>query len=199
MGIGCPQIYDAVVFYCTYQNKLLMVNDDIDDTPGWRWNKGSMFTSKSAYELLSEEHGRGSDKQCRRCGRLGGHNGLEDIYHILRKCLPAASLWSRVVKNDRLNGFLALNLVDWIHANITRLEYFALNDDNWDVRPKSRWTKVNIDGARQLEKGYAASRGSIRDENGVWPSGFARNIEICSTIEVELRGIYDGLVLVMKM
>ncbi|KAK5813633.1 hypothetical protein PVK06_029084 [Gossypium arboreum] len=43
-------------------------------------------------------------------------------------------------------------------------------------RTKSGWTKVNTDGARQLKRGYEAAEGSIRDENDVRKSSFARYV-----------------------
>lgn len=54
---------------------------------------------------------------------------------------------------------------------------------------------LNQDGLKStqmvLERGYAVAGGSIQDENGVWQSGFARNIGICIIIEVELWGMYN--------
>lgn len=40
-----------------------MANYDFEDKPGWKWNKGTAFTSKSAYELLSEESDWEIDKR----------------------------------------------------------------------------------------------------------------------------------------
>ncbi|KAH1080815.1 hypothetical protein J1N35_020576 [Gossypium stocksii] len=63
-------------------------------------------------------------------------------------------------------------------------------DKRWQ-RPESGWFKVNTDSARQLDSGFAATGGLVKDENGVWHSGFARNIGICSIVEAELWGIHQ--------
>ncbi|KAK5825416.1 hypothetical protein PVK06_020248 [Gossypium arboreum] len=59
--------------------------------------------------------------------------------------------------------------------------------------PEVEWYKVNTDGARMLETGHASSGSVIRDDHRRWKMGFSQKIGICSTVEFELWGAYDGL------
>lgn len=52
--------------------------------------------------------------------------------------------------------------------------------------------KVNTDGARKDD--YSAGYGGvIRDERGVWISGFSKNLGSCNVILAEIWGMYEGL------
>ncbi|KAK5787192.1 hypothetical protein PVK06_041845 [Gossypium arboreum] len=67
---------------------------------------------------------------------------------------------------------------------------------------ETRFTKervfLNTDGVVQLDTGFAAAGGIVRDKDGNWIAGFHRFIGKCSVFDAELWGIFDGLRLVQK-
>ncbi|KAL0014756.1 hypothetical protein SO802_001825 [Lithocarpus litseifolius] len=71
---------------------------------------------------------------------------------------------------------------------LTPLEFTT----RWE-RPTSGWVKLNTDGSSLGNPGLAGSGGVIRDEEGNWLMGFARNIGITTSFQVELWGLRDGL------
>ncbi|PPS11959.1 hypothetical protein GOBAR_AA08683 [Gossypium barbadense] len=144
-----------------------MANDDFEDKLGWKWNKGTAFTSKLEYELLSEESDRQINKRWQVIWKIKGP----------QRASLACGSW----KFAKQYGTMEMT-------------YY-----NRPFIPESGWLIVNIDGARQLKSGIAIAEGSVRDENGVWHSGFARNIRICSTADAKLWGIHDRLILARKM
>jgi hypothetical protein len=58
--------------------------------------------------------------------------------------------------------------------------------------PMEEWVKLNTDGAYK-EGRVAGCGGVIRDSNGVWKGGFAKNLGICSAYVAELWGVLEGL------
>ncbi|WCJ37652.1 Polynucleotidyl transferase ribonuclease H-like superfamily protein [Euphorbia peplus] len=68
----------------------------------------------------------------------------------------------------------------------------------WSV-PFIHWVKLNTDGAVKGGQFRASVGGLIRDSQGTWIQGFARNIGICSVLRAELWGIYDGLTLAWNL
>ncbi|KAK8997808.1 hypothetical protein V6N11_012346 [Hibiscus sabdariffa] len=50
------------------------------------------------------------------------------------------------------------------------------------LKPAREWCKVNIDGGRRLQDGFATCGGVIRDY-GHWISGFTKFIRVCSIVE----------------
>ena len=65
-------------------------------------------------------------------------------------------------------------------------------------RPSHGWVKLNTDGSSLGNPGPAGGGGVIRDEEGAWIVGFARNIGITSSYLAELWASRDGLVLCMN-
>ncbi|KAE8696076.1 hypothetical protein F3Y22_tig00110676pilonHSYRG00016 [Hibiscus syriacus] len=65
-------------------------------------------------------------------------------------------------------------------------------DPQW-IPPPSAWVKTNVDGSRDIQDGYAACGRAIRDSNGNWLIGFAKAVGICSVLEAELWGEFEGL------
>jgi ribonuclease HI len=62
---------------------------------------------------------------------------------------------------------------------------------NWRP-PNEGWVKINADGA--CKEGSAAGCGCvIRDSDGVWRGGFAKNLGMCSAYVAELWGVFEGL------
>ncbi|KAL4304437.1 hypothetical protein GQ457_10G025090 [Hibiscus cannabinus] len=62
----------------------------------------------------------------------------------------------------------------------------------WRSPPPS-WIKVNTDGARSIRSGLATCGGIGRDSNGNWCFGFSRALGLCSALEAELWGVFEGL------
>ncbi|KAK9029308.1 hypothetical protein V6N11_026427 [Hibiscus sabdariffa] len=61
------------------------------------------------------------------------------------------------------------------------------------TKPQFGWHKLNSDGALDNRNGVASCGGLIRDDGGSWLIGFSKRIGICSVLEAELWGIYEGL------
>ncbi|KAE8693055.1 hypothetical protein F3Y22_tig00110819pilonHSYRG00250 [Hibiscus syriacus] len=59
--------------------------------------------------------------------------------------------------------------------------------------PPPNWCKMNTDGSRKAGNGFATCGGVLRSSNGDWLVGFSKVIGICSIVEAELWGIYEGL------
>ncbi|KAK8487554.1 hypothetical protein V6N11_066540 [Hibiscus sabdariffa] len=62
----------------------------------------------------------------------------------------------------------------------------------WRRLPKG-WYKLNCDGAVVPGSEDAMCGGVVRDAAGHWSIGFNRRIGICSILESELWGVYEGL------
>lgn len=60
--------------------------------------------------------------------------------------------------------------------------------------PAWHWCKFNFNGACK-SSGISTASGLLRDYNGKWVGGFAMNINFCSITDVELWGLYQGLVM----
>ncbi|KAE8690078.1 hypothetical protein F3Y22_tig00110927pilonHSYRG00028 [Hibiscus syriacus] len=60
-------------------------------------------------------------------------------------------------------------------------------------RPPFGWVKINSDGARHRESILASCGGVLWNSYVLWLLGFARFIGICSVLEAELWGVYQGL------
>ncbi|KAL4333427.1 hypothetical protein GQ457_07G010550 [Hibiscus cannabinus] len=59
---------------------------------------------------------------------------VEDLDHILRRCLPARNLWTRVVPSDRLSIFLNLPLANWLRDNLLHRQLNSSFTDGWDCQ-----------------------------------------------------------------
>lgn len=53
-------------------------------------------------------------------------------------------------------------------------------------QPELSWVKININGACKQHKGHAKAACVIRDEEGRWKIGAARNLGLCSPLHAEL-------------
>lgn len=66
------------------------------------------------------------------------------------------------------------------------------------VFPILGMVKLNVNSA--CIKGVVAGYGGIvRDDNGCWMRGFSMNVGICSNYMPELRGLLEGLMLVLDL
>ncbi|KAK8544257.1 hypothetical protein V6N13_034619 [Hibiscus sabdariffa] len=62
------------------------------------------------------------------------------------------------------------------------------------VSPPVDWFKLNVDGTRDHNTGFAVCGGLVRDHDGRWVRGFAQSMGVCSPIEAELWAVHEGLV-----
>ncbi|KAL0000416.1 hypothetical protein SO802_014197 [Lithocarpus litseifolius] len=129
---------------------------------------------------------------------------------ILWKVLDPFAVWliwenrNQVVfksKNSNLN--LAKDIIQR-SREFFFCAFFPKVATNWIVkhirweRPTSGWVKLNTDGSSLGNPGMAGSGGVIRDEEGNWLVGFARNIGITTSFQAELWGLRDGLTLCVE-
>ncbi|KAK8510054.1 hypothetical protein V6N11_029049 [Hibiscus sabdariffa] len=70
-----------------------------------------------------------SNNSC--CGLCGAM--VEDLSHLFRGCVEARLLWSRVVKEEKLDEFLTLDFQAWLIANMLNQQSFSINAEDWDV------------------------------------------------------------------
>ncbi|KAK9041994.1 hypothetical protein V6N11_017077 [Hibiscus sabdariffa] len=62
----------------------------------------------------------------------------------------------------------------------------------WEA-PPFQWCKLNVDGACDPTTGRASCGGAIRSDSGQWLMGVSRHLGLCSSLEAELWGIFEGL------
>ncbi|KAF7842172.1 putative non-LTR retroelement reverse transcriptase [Senna tora] len=65
--------------------------------------------------------------------------------------------------------------------------------------PETDWVKVNVDGACKIGYDRAACGGVIRDSEGRFIAGFAKNLGSCDALAAELWGVRMGLELALEM
>ena len=68
----------------------------------------------------------------------------------------------------------------------------------WE-KPRAGWLTLNTDGAATGNIGQAGGGELIRDDNGVWVTGFARRIGNTNSYMAELWALRDGLQLCLQM
>ncbi|KAK9001678.1 hypothetical protein V6N11_083455 [Hibiscus sabdariffa] len=155
--------------------------DIMVDYVGWRGEEHRNFTVKSTYVICSNRLGNllTNGERNRRhltndssCSIYGA--ALEEVSHVLRGCVESRSLWPRLVKDDKLNKFLRMEVKQCLGANA-----------RWTVPPR-HWIKVNTDGARNTNSGLATCGGMWRDFKDKWCFGFSRALGLCSALEVKL-------------
>ncbi|KAE8690236.1 hypothetical protein F3Y22_tig00110904pilonHSYRG00066 [Hibiscus syriacus] len=65
--------------------------------------------------------------------------------------------------------------------------------------PPPEWICLNTDGSVTDTRNYGAIGGVIRNSNGDWITGFARNVGSTSILQAELWGIYEGLLIAWSL
>ncbi|KAE8661432.1 hypothetical protein F3Y22_tig00113725pilonHSYRG00267 [Hibiscus syriacus] len=155
----------------------------------WLAAHGALLTNKE-----STRRHLALDASCRIC-----NNEEEDINHILRLCPTASTLWVELVKEEKLEEFLALGINEWILKNLTSSFCFAKEEEAWVKlyleQSYGTFGNKEINGSLRLNgpNGVTACGGVIRDEKGEWIMGFHKAIEICSILEAELWGVLEGM------
>ncbi|KAK8479556.1 hypothetical protein V6N12_064054 [Hibiscus sabdariffa] len=69
----------------------------------------------------------------------------------------------------------------------------STNDPAEEKAPPWGWCKLNVDGSRDRLTRVSSCGGVIRDSHGYWMMGFTKNLGMCSVLDAELWGIYEGL------
>ncbi|KAE8723185.1 hypothetical protein F3Y22_tig00012724pilonHSYRG00007 [Hibiscus syriacus] len=75
----------------------------------------------------------------------------------------------------------------------SNIEPLKQSGENKWKPPPNGWMKFNSDGARNPRDGYATCGGIIRNNIGEWILGYARAVGICSVVEAEIWGVFEGL------
>ncbi|KAH1120899.1 hypothetical protein J1N35_004059 [Gossypium stocksii] len=70
-----------------------------------------------------------TDATCAVCG-----HGYEDTDHILRKCFPALSIWSNIIKPTSWDECIHSNIQDWIVSNIMYPSLYMTDHSNWETK-----------------------------------------------------------------
>ncbi|KAK8541714.1 hypothetical protein V6N12_014341 [Hibiscus sabdariffa] len=60
-------------------------------------------------------------------------------------------------------------------------------------RPPEGWHKLNTDGAVCVDSGMASCGGVLCTDAGGWVIGFSKRLGICTVLEAELWGVFEGL------
>ncbi|XP_039051031.1 uncharacterized protein LOC120192305 [Hibiscus syriacus] len=114
---------------------------------------------------------------------------LEDIDHIFWKCTIILPIWVLLIKEDKLEEFMSMEIKNWIRVNLT--------NNNAVILERSK--RLQMLTHRALEQDYEANRrqrrervGAIRNNIVEWLVGFKKFLGVCSSLEAELWGIYVG-------
>ncbi|XP_040937997.1 uncharacterized protein [Gossypium hirsutum] len=116
------------------------------------------------------------------------------------QCQPLATTVTRwTVENpfgrrqeERMRGFQRKGESVLDRSNNAKTRSREINLISWDIPPVG-CCKVNTDGAIGTSTGLASCECVIGDSNGDSVVDFARNVECCSVIDVELSNVFDGL------
>ncbi|KAK9991546.1 hypothetical protein SO802_026531 [Lithocarpus litseifolius] len=87
-------------------------------------------------------------------------------------------------------------VAEYVHcaASPRALTQKSIQRIRWE-RPSGGWKKLNTDGSVIESSGMASCGGVVRDEEGIWTASFKRRIGVTTSIEAELWGLRDGLML----
>ncbi|MCH84271.1 RNA-directed DNA polymerase (Reverse transcriptase), partial [Trifolium medium] len=97
-------------------------------------------------------------------------------------------------------------ILNQVHSyKITQQRYFHMEEltkteihISWKP-PQCDWILLNTDGAAKKETGMTGCGGLLRDSNGRWVVGFAKNLGNTNAYMAELWGLYEGLILANNM
>ncbi|KAK8999841.1 hypothetical protein V6N11_065333 [Hibiscus sabdariffa] len=108
---------------------------DMSDFVGWSGEKNRNFQLNQPIQsplalavYRSKRRHRTEDPSCIICGVAN-----EDVSHVLRECFAARSLWSRLVKVERLDEFLWMECHKWLILNLQQPNYFPIQGADWYV------------------------------------------------------------------
>ncbi|KAL4364057.1 hypothetical protein GQ457_04G031790 [Hibiscus cannabinus] len=140
-----------------------------EDKPTWRWEDKRHFSTRSAYDFLTNDLGICGSNVWRKIWRLGVpqriqtfvwlafHERLmtnvervrrhlsalelcgicggdrEDVAHVLRDCVAAKGLWTKVISSEKREEFFSLELQQWLLKNLFDATFMAIDTD-WSIR-----------------------------------------------------------------
>ncbi|KAE8735671.1 hypothetical protein F3Y22_tig00000340pilonHSYRG01205 [Hibiscus syriacus] len=115
---------------------------------------------------------------------------VEDANHLLRLCATALSVWVALVKQEKLQAFITMDMKAWIAMNLSNAKEFLdkLRTRTFSLVTSPGWLNVNSDGARHKESRLVSYGGVVRDHDGEWKMEFTKFIGICSVLEAEMWG-----------
>ncbi|KAE8705555.1 hypothetical protein F3Y22_tig00110422pilonHSYRG00069 [Hibiscus syriacus] len=58
---------------------------------------------------------------------------IEDIDHVLRSCPLAFTIWVDVIKREKLNEFMTMDIKSWLMYNLGDPGYFVHAVEHWDI------------------------------------------------------------------
>ncbi|KAE8680582.1 Calcium-dependent protein kinase 7 [Hibiscus syriacus] len=120
---------------------------------------------------------------------------VEDTNHLLRTCPSAVTIWSAVVKKEKLQDFLEMETSSWLSLNLGKAQEFVGAVEHWDIMfgaiVWNIWLHRNSiafdtpleDRRTVLERSRhlwpdmrtgRARRGIIRNHEGAWMMGFTK-------------------------
>ncbi|KAE8664938.1 hypothetical protein F3Y22_tig00112738pilonHSYRG01145 [Hibiscus syriacus] len=68
------------------------------------------------------------DDRCPLCA-----DSVEDIDHVMRKCSAIFPIWILLIKEDKLDEFMSMEMKTWIRINLDNKKYFAKVSEEWDI------------------------------------------------------------------
>ncbi|GLT77990.1 hypothetical protein SLA2020_495420, partial [Shorea laevis] len=84
------------------------------------------------------------------------------------------------------------------HSHSCRFTSFNFLPVKWNP-PRYGWAKLNSDGSHFRQSGRTGAGGVIRDNNGDWVIGYAKNLGFGSNNDAEFWGIKLGLELALRL
>ncbi|GMI80336.1 hypothetical protein HRI_001702900 [Hibiscus trionum] len=70
-----------------------------------------------------------ANSHCGVCGTSG-----ESVDHLFRTCPSVFSIWVSLIHPSKLSEFLSINVLEWLHINLSKPTYFACDSSDWDLR-----------------------------------------------------------------
>ncbi|MBA0586222.1 hypothetical protein Gorai_016970, partial [Gossypium raimondii] len=125
----------------------------------------------------------GVDGSCAVCGV-----DLEDILHAIKDCNTWSSSEAFKISYNRAKQFASWNKNKshkWRQANET-------------IPWKDVWVQLNTDSAIKKDTKITTLGGVLWDQAGKWIMGFNRSLGECSIFEVEISGLFDGLIMLQN-
>ncbi|KAK8643822.1 hypothetical protein V6N13_013099 [Hibiscus sabdariffa] len=66
-----------------------------------------------------------------RCGLCGAD--IEDVDHVLRRCPQAYLTWKELIRDEKIDEFLKLDIKAWVKCNLTNPRMFAKVPIDWEL------------------------------------------------------------------
>ena len=117
---------------------------------------------------------------------------VDTTFHCLRDCDFATRLWKAIGFTPFLLGCVRTTmLIFWISPSSSRI-ISLMRMINWNDKGGNGMI-LNVGGSSLGNPDVSSFRGMLRNEDGAWIHGFARNISFFNIPHAELLTIYHGL------